>query len=89
MQFGSVLFDEFEVWTARDVTFVLPDCYVTVTWICDFVVDQKAVFDVAPFDNARFDFAHRRQGRQLGLCERGSIDPFSGLVEGNPRAGIV
>ena len=28
MQFGSVLFEEFEVWTARDVTFVLPDCYV-------------------------------------------------------------
>jgi hypothetical protein len=26
------LFEELEVWTARDVTFVLPDCYVAVTW---------------------------------------------------------
>jgi hypothetical protein len=29
---GHVLFEEIEVWTARDVTFVLPDCYVPVTW---------------------------------------------------------
>ena len=32
MQFGSVLLEEFEVWTVWDVTFVLPDCYVDVTW---------------------------------------------------------
>ena len=31
MESGRVLFEEFEVWTARDVTFVLPGCYTKGT----------------------------------------------------------
>ena len=78
MQLGCVLFEEIEVCCARDVTFVLPDCYVRVTW------EQRKLGaghggQTVPFDIAPFDDAQGRHGTQIGLGQCSSIDLSSGL----------
>ena len=70
MQLGCVLFEEIEVCCARDVAFVLPDCYVRVTW------EQRKLGAGHGGQTVPFDIAH---GTQIGLGQCSSIDLSSGL----------